>query len=254
MAHHGTKTKLAVALACCVLAGCASRPDPRPSLNAESRLRVAAAAEAAGDRDLAASMYAEAATAPNANTATLIQCAEGLARSGKPDQAASLLTRHMTSGPDQTDLLRTLGGIQVLQGNAAVAAETFSRVLAARPDDVKALVNKGVALDMMRRHQDAQALYRQALALAPNDAATVNDLAVSQLLSGRADEGRETLLPFGDVAGLPERIRVNLGIMDAASGHAEDAQQMLGSRIAAEDLAALTQAINNSMPPISGEP
>jgi Flp pilus assembly protein TadD len=115
-------------------------------------------------------------------------------------------------------------------------------VLAAHPDDVRAMANKAVALDTMGNHAEAQALYGQALSLRPNDPAISNDLALSLMQSGHLAQARRTLEPFRNVAGLPERIGINLGLLDAASGQAELAQPVL-SHVKSDDLVALTQAI-----------
>jgi Flp pilus assembly protein TadD len=188
-------------------------------------------------------MYLAAAEqAPN-DTAVLQRCAEGLARSGRLDEAAALLKRHMRGGAGRTDVLLTLGSIEILAGQAVQADATLSEVLAARPDDVRALTNRGIALDMEKRHAEAQVLYRKALALAPGDLAISNDLALSLMLSGHSDEARKVLLPFRDVANLPERVRINLGIVEAAGGDHAGAQQLLSGSVNATDLAALTQAI-----------
>jgi Flp pilus assembly protein TadD len=146
------------------------------------------------------------------------------------------------------DLLRTLGAIQVMTGKPQDALQTLSGVLASKPDDVSALTDKAVALDILRRHDEAQALYRQALGLSPQDATISNDFALSLLLSGQAAAGAQVLAPFRERLGLPERIRTNLGIMDAASGRAEDAHALLGTHIEPADLAKLTEAINRGAP------
>jgi Flp pilus assembly protein TadD len=237
---------------CAALSGCAQPPGSeaaKQTMPADSRLRVALAAEQSGDRELAVTMYAAAAEeAPN-DTVVLQRCAEGLARSGRLAEAASLLTRHMPSGPRRTDLMLTLGSIEVLAGQPMQADAALSEVLAVRPDDVKALTNRGIALDMEKRHAEAQALYRKALALAPGDVAISNDLALSLMLSGHAMEARQVLLPFRDVADLPERVRINLGIVEAAGGDHASAQQLLAGSVNARDLAALTQAIQSRATP-----
>jgi Flp pilus assembly protein TadD len=240
------KSALLAAALCALLSGCAQPPGgeaDKQNMNADSRLRVALAAEQSGDRDLAISMYVAAAEqAPN-DAAVLQRCAEGLARSGRLDEAAALLKRHMRSGVGRPDLMLTLGSIEVLAGQPVQADATLSEVLAARPDDVKALTNRGIALDMEKRHAEAQVLYRKALALAPGDVAISNDLALSLMLWGHSDEARTVLLPFRDVANLPERVRINLGIVEAAGGDHAGAQQLLSGSVNATDLAALTQAI-----------
>jgi Flp pilus assembly protein TadD len=243
------KTALRSAIACWLLAGCAVRngDNAEHALTASSRLHVADAAEESGDKQTALSMYLAAANdSPNDRTVQL-RSAEGMARNGKLEEAEGLLTRRLKSDPKDMEVLRTLGAVQVMAGKAALAVQSLSEVLASNPGDVKALVDKAVALDVLKRHDQAQILYRQALALAPGDAAISNDLALSLALSGQPAAGVRILAPFRETAGLPQRIQTNLGIMDAASGHPEDARAMLGTRVSAVDLAVLTQAINGEV-------
>jgi Flp pilus assembly protein TadD len=254
MVRRGLKTVLASATACGLLAGCAQGDGQQPSLNAVSRLRVAAAAEASGDRDMAVAMYSAAAAQAPGNTPTQLVCAEGLARNGKIEDAAALLSRRLESTPQDPDVLGTLGAIQVLAGQPSQAVQTLAMVLRSKPNDVKALTNEAIAFDVMRRHELAQPLYRQALALAPGDPAISNDLALSLMLSGQPEEARRVLSPFRDVEGLPERMRINLGILDAAGGHADEARELLGSHIDAADLATLTQAIGKGTGTGVGQP
>jgi Flp pilus assembly protein TadD len=245
MTGRAWKTALMSAVACCVLASCGASTvhDPKAGMNAESRLRVAEAAEASGDRELAVSMFqAAAAQAPSDNDVQL-RCAEGLARSGQLDQASAILARSVKAGGHQPELLRTLGTIQLLGGQPAQAEATFTDLLTAKPGDVSALADKAIALDLERQHVEAQRLYRQALTLAPDDLAINNDLALSLVLSGHADEARQVLLPFKDVPNLPERVRINLGILEAADGNGADAQRILAGSVNAADLAMLTHAI-----------
>jgi Flp pilus assembly protein TadD len=228
-----------------LLAGCSSQHEGQQhALTAESRLRVADAAEASGDKQTALSMYAAAANDSPNDTQMQLRSAEGLARNGNLEDASAILTRRLKATPHDADLQRTLGAIQVMSGEQARAILTFTDVLASKPDDVKAMVNKAVALDLLHKHDLAQDLYRKALAETPDDLTINNDLALSLLLSGHQEEARLTMLPFREASNLPERIKTNMGIVDAAAGHSAEAREFLGSRIAAGDLASLTQAIS----------
>jgi Flp pilus assembly protein TadD len=246
VARRKLEIVLTGAAACWLLAGCSAKLGDREdqSLTAASRLDVAEAAEESGDKQTAVSMYLAAAAQAPADTPVQLRCAEGLARNGKLEDAEGLLARRIKSGTRDMDVQRTLGAVQVMAGKPAQAIQTLSLVLASKPDDVKALVDKAVALDMLHRHDEAQRLYRHALGLAPQDPTICNDLALSLLLSGQAAAGAQVLAPFRESPGLQERIRTNLGIIDAASGRAADARALLGTRIDAADLATLTQAIN----------
>jgi Flp pilus assembly protein TadD len=242
------------AVACCCLAGCGHprSDDPDRAVTAESRLRVAAASEESGNREMAGSMYAEAAAAAPASSEIQLRAAEGLARAGKLEAAADILVRRLRDSPRDVDLLGALGGVQILAGKPEQAVATLSSVLAARPDDVRSLVNKAVALDMLRRPNEAQPLYRRALVLAPGDATISNDLALSLMLSGHLDEARQTLAPFRGASGMPDRMAVNLAILDAAGGRADLSAPVLLGRVGAADSAALMDAIRQA--PVAARP
>lgn len=234
--------------ALCVLAGCNSRTADGSdrSVSAESRLRVAAASETAGYRDMAASSYAEAARAAPEDGSVQVQAAEGLARTGKREDAARVLARRLAADPKDIAAGRALGEVQILSGRPEQAVATLTAVLAARPDDIGALGNKGVALDLLNRHAEAQQLYRRALALAPGDATISNDLALSQMLSGHLDDARRTLEPFRGASGVPNRIAINLAILDAAAGRSDIAGPVLEGRVVRADPASLADAIRQA--------
>ena len=185
-------------------------------LTPDARLSVAEAAEAAGDQDLALSMYVTAATNAPTDVAMQLRATDALARHGQYAQAEQLLHAALAKSPDQRELTRALGLIYLVSGNAAPAVQTFDKVLARDPRDVNALADKGIALDLLHRHADAQALYRQALQSEPDDAAIANDLALSLMLDGRLKEAQAVLEPFGH-ADAPPRLLTNLAILRAAN-------------------------------------
>jgi Flp pilus assembly protein TadD len=66
--------------------------------------------------------------------------------------------------------------------------ELFDKLLAGDARDANTLADKGIALDLLHRHAEAQVLYRQALQIQPNDSGIANDLALSLMLDGRLKE------------------------------------------------------------------
>jgi Flp pilus assembly protein TadD len=234
-------------VACVGLSACASINAQRQSvLTTEARLQVAEAADASGDSDLAVSMYTAAAAGEPSNTPLQLRCADALARNGKVAQARQMLTERLRSNPSQPDLIRALALIDLVAGQPAQAIAGLDQVLASNPGDVRALVDKGVALDLQRQHAAAQAIYRQVLATTPDDAATRNDLAVSLMMEGQTRQALETLGPMQDADNSPPRLRVNLGILYAATGDAERSRQLLGNRISDSELSVLTRALASS--------
>lgn len=226
-----------------VLAGCVQQNAAKPGLTGEAYLRVADAVSEAGDTEKAVSLYKDAASKFPADIGVQISSANGMARNGDRKEAISLLRSRLRTAPDNPDLLRAMGGIQIIQGDARAAVATLDHMLGKHPDDVPALVNRGVALDLLHQHDEAQAAYRKAHAIAPDDVTISNDLALSLMLSGHSAEARAEMAHLRDASDLPERVGINLAIIDAVSGHPEDSREILSTRIGDADLAQLTQAI-----------
>jgi Flp pilus assembly protein TadD len=234
------------ALCCAALAACSSQQHHPGDLTADARLRIAQAAEAGGDSDLAAAMYGAAATTGGSNPALQLKVATGLARNGKIALAEEALRKGLRANPGQPDLLRALGLVHVAGGKPDQAIAELDQVLSVRPRDVPAMVDKAVALDMTHHHVEAQLLYRQALAVAPDDPDVHNDLALSLMLEGRLAEATAELVPLKDAETTSGRLRNNLGVIYAAAGNPDEAQRLLGDDISPEALQILTQAIPKS--------
>jgi Flp pilus assembly protein TadD len=234
--------------ACAGLTACAPMGTERqPTLTTNARLQVAEAADASGDSALAISMYTAAAANEPSNIALQLRCADALARAGKIKEARQLLTDRLRTSRGQPDLLRALALVDLVAGQPAQAIAEFDQMLASNPGDIRVLVDKAVALDLQGQHAAAQTIYQQVLATSPNDAATRNDLAVSMMLEGRTRQALETLAPMQDVDTAPQRLKVNLGILYAATGKVERSRQLLGDRVSDGDLLALTRALASTV-------
>ena len=240
---------LPMVVLCCGLAACAATPSgPTAGLDVEQRLQVADAAAASGDHALALSMYQAAADGAPNDTALQLRCATGLARNGKTGAAKDLLITRLKAHPNDSDLLRGLAAIYVVTGLPSPAINELNQALAARPGDSDALLDKAVALDMQGRHAEAQLLYRQMLARTPDDPVISNDLAVSLMIEGRTREAQAVLAPFADLDAVPDRLRINLGLIYAANGNAEAARRLLGDRLGEADVQTLTRSIASAAP------
>jgi len=227
-----------------VLAACGqSRSDAvPPDLSGDAGQHIAQAAEDSGDLALAGQIYAEAAAANPTDAAAQLRYADVLARGGDIAAARDLLKGRLATVSDPLLLRDGLGSIYVVTGQPALAVTEYNAVLAARPDDMRALVNKGVALDLLGRHDEAQALYQKALALAPGDATILNDMALSMLLAGHPREAEQVAAPLRSQADIAPRIRTGMGVVFAANGDLDGARQMAGPQATEEQLRALANA------------
>ena len=239
--HTANATMILLTL---LLAACSqSRGDAVPAaLSGDAGQHVAQAAVQSGDLALAAQVYGQESAANPGDAAAQLRYADALARGGDFAAARDLLESRLATVSDPVQLRNGLGSIYVVTGQPALAITEYDAVLAAKPDDMRALVNKGVALDLLGRHDDAQPLYRKALALAPGDAAILNDLALSMLLARHPREAQQVAAPLQSQPDIAPRIRAGVGVVLAANGDLAGAQQMAGSQATAAQLLALANA------------
>ena len=184
-----TSTCLRAALlgAATLLSACAGQDTKSIVVRAPdtaSRLRVASAAAASGQTDIALSMYGAAAEAAPDDVEAQARFASLLIRAGKPDLADQVLSRAIGRKPNDPTLLLWVGIHRLETGAAREALQIFDKLIAQRPQNIAALNGRGMALDLANQHADAQQTYRAALQAAPSDMRTANNLAVSLLLDG----------------------------------------------------------------------
>jgi Flp pilus assembly protein TadD len=217
----------ALLLAAGTLAACANPGEVRDPDTA-SRLRVASAAEANGQMDVALSMYGSAAARDPNNAEVQARFAAALMRAGNRAQAEQVLAAAVQRRPDDPRLMLELGRMRLRSGAAGEALGLFDRVLARDARSVPALDGRGVALDLMGRHPEAQESYRRAQALAPDSISVANNLGLSLLLDGRPDEARAVLEPLARRADANQRVTANYAVALAATGDEAAARSVLG--------------------------
>lgn len=111
---------------------------------------------------------------------------------------ASGLAEH--DSPANNSGERLVKARMLLRTDPAQAAQLLSATVASSPHDPVALGDLGIALDLLGKHADAQAAYRQALAVKPDLRAARVNLALSLALDGHADGALETIAVIGPAA------------------------------------------------------
>lgn len=92
-------------------------------------------------------------------------------------------------GADSLDLINQQGIVRREQFRYADALERFEAGLAADPGNVQLQVSRANVLGWLRRDEAADATYRQALSIAPDDANARFSYACFLLMRGRVDPG-----------------------------------------------------------------
>lgn len=126
-----------------------------------------------------------------------IEAVLGLARnlrwSGRMDEAAEVLqTAQPQFGTDER-FLAELGKVRLIQGNSTEGVALLNQATNKGTDDWRLYSALGIGNDYLERYVEAEMAYKKALELCPDDPAVINNLGVSQGLSGRIDKAIFTL-------------------------------------------------------------
>ncbi|MCG8650992.1 MAG: tetratricopeptide repeat protein [Pirellulales bacterium] len=93
---------------------------------------------------------------------------------GKTDLAIRQLQRALELDPENTVVLKELGGVYLDSGNFAEAVDAATKAVAIKPDDAELLGNLAVSQLLHRQSSQAQVTLRHAISLDPNDAINRN--------------------------------------------------------------------------------
>ena len=135
---------------------------------------------------------------------------------GQPDEAATVLENVKTKFAGNGDYLAEFGKVRINQGMVEQGVNLLSMASEKNPDDWRLHSAQGIGFDYLAFYGDAQKSYKRALELCPDDAAVMNNMAISQGLSGSIDRAiitLETALSYGRHS---EKIAKNLKVFKDA--------------------------------------
>jgi hypothetical protein len=118
--------------------------------------------------------------------------AASLFAAGKVDEARAACDAILRDQPRHFYALHLLGVIAARRGEAEECVDFTTRALEIDPTHVEVLRNRGAALRLLRRYDDALRDYDKALALAPDSAETINNRGVSLAALGRHEEALQS--------------------------------------------------------------
>ncbi len=202
-------------------------------------LRLARAARAAGDYASAVNLYREiAATA--ADPQIKVELGDTLLDAGSLDDAIEVYDSVPAGSPARLGAALGLEHVYLALDEVPKALQEADNAHALVPDDRRVLVDRGVALDLAGRHDEAQASYRAALAKAPGQRAARVNLALSLALTHKYDEATEIVKPIALSSTATPRERQNLALIYGLMGDDRKAREWslldLGPTAAAENL------------------
>ena len=219
-------------LASLALAGCATAPQQHAQTGSDrmaeqnsmqAMLQLAARTESSGNAAAAREIYGKVAARYPEQPAGYLGLARTSYRSGDPAEASQHYRTALTYAPESVDARYGLGKALLASDRPEAAIEQFDRLIGDEAADTRPYVAKGVALDMIGRHAEAQAVYRSGLELGPMNVALRTNLGLSLALAG---DYKTALRVLEDAARDPKataRTRQNLALVYGLAGEMEDA-------------------------------
>ena len=135
---------------------------------------------------------------------------------GQPADAAKVLGNVKKKFGNEGEYLAELGKVRINQGMIDEGVTMLGLASAKNPDDWRLHSALGIGFDYLSFYGDAQKSYKRALELCPDDPAVMNNMAISQGLSGNIDRAIITLETALSFERHTEKISKNLKVFKDA--------------------------------------
>ncbi len=167
------------------LSACASQTDQNMS--------APATPEQAGIYDDAIAHFTQLTQDKPGEIEAWLGLARNLRWAGQPVSAAEVLQSVGKSFDGQSAYLAELGKARIAEGRISEGVTLLDRATALQNDDWRLYSALGIGNDYLGQYPRAQDAYKRALELCPDDPAVMNNMAISQALSGQVDRAILTL-------------------------------------------------------------
>jgi len=181
-------------------------------------LRLARAARAVKDFPAAINLYKSVIAADPADTDTVVEMGLTELEAGQVDDAIATFQAVPATSKSQFAAQLALERVYLMQSQPVRALDYANKAVALDARSPAALVGRGVALDLLARHPQAQASYRSALAIMPDDVPARSNLALSLAMSGEFDEAIAIMVPLARAPSATPRLRQNLALIYGLKG------------------------------------
>ena len=195
------------------------------------------------------SLYKTLAAARPDDTAIAREYGDALSDAGYLDDAIGIYSKINTQSKDGVAALLGLERAYLRLGDSNKALVYADQAVALAPQGAGALIGRGVALDTLGRHGEAQSCYRTVLATASRNVVARNDLALSLALTGDFSQAIAIMTPIARSAGATPRERQNLALIYGLQGNRNAAEAFSRMDLDAADTDANLRFFDMVRPP-----
>ncbi len=235
-----------VGILCCVaFSACQPQPASPPAGKKEAvmltdkelqLIRQGRSVEKGGDLRGAEDLYKQAIAQSNGSIEAHLALSRLYLENNELQFAEETLADAKRIKPLDSEVNLRLGKIRIGQGRPQEAIALFEEGLKDKPRQPDLLNARGVALDMLGRHEEAQSTYRSALQLDEKVTPLVkNNLAMSYIMAGSYERAIELLEAVEGMEGAPV-MRQNLALAYGLKGDMEKAREWAGRDLSDEQI------------------
>lgn len=221
-----------------MVGACQSTPGEDSAAITDTLRQSAVSAEQGSDYKSAAEHYQKLLKRDPDNQETLISFARNLRYSGEANSAVKVLERLGPTSARPLSFSLELAKSKIAAGKAQSAIRVLTDAVGVFPNDWEVHSTLGIALDLERRHDEAMLHYEKAYALSEDNAAVLNNMALSAALSGNINKAISLLQNAPRLARHNPQLRQNLAFFYAIKGDMETARTLSEMDLDEQDVQA----------------
>lgn len=155
-----------------------------------------------------------------------VALSQALRALGRYDDAAATVSKVLIVDPDNLEGLLEAARAQIARGQGFYAIEPARHAAVLAPKDWRPQTLLGVAYEQAQRDDEAAAAHRQAITLAPNEAAPNANYAMHLAASGDLPGAEAALRRATAMPGATIQIRQNLALVIGLQGRLGEAEKL----------------------------
>ena len=156
-----------------------------------------------------------------------VKAAQAMRELGRYQEAAEMAERVLLVQPDNVEAMLEVGRGHIARGQAFYGVAALERARDANGRDWRAWSLLGAAYEQVRRPQDAQAAWAQALILSPDNPDVLSNMAIAAMTRGDTTAAEPLLRRAAAQPGASLKVRLNLAMALGLNGKMGEAEAMM---------------------------
>lgn len=156
-----------------------------------------------------------------------VKLSAALRELGRFDAAVEAAQTTLLNQPDNTEAMLELGRAHWARGQAFYGIAALEKARDLTPGDWRPWSLLGAAYEQVRRHDDAEAAWRQALVISPDNPAVLTNMAMAQMTANDLPAAEGLLRRATAQPGATLQMRLNLALVLGLQGKTGEAEALL---------------------------